>query len=67
MDNVENIDALLNELESLTASLPASIKADEIKHHEWLRRLILAAHDISGRVEPSALIWIQNHDSRSPG
>ena len=67
MDNVDNIDALLTELESLTASLPASISADEVKHHEWPRRLILAAHNISGRVDPSAFIWIQNHDSRSPG
>jgi len=67
MDNVENVDALLTELEALTASLPASISADEVKHHEWLRRLILVAHDISGRTDPAAFAWIDNHDSRSPG
>lgn len=67
MDNVGNIDALLTALETLTASLPASISADEVKHHEWLRRLIIVSHDISGRVDPNAFAWIEKHDSRSPG
>jgi len=57
MDNVGNIDALLIELVALTASLPASISADKVKHHEWLRRLIIVSHEISGRVDPNAFAF----------
>lgn len=65
MDNVREVDELLTKLEALAATLPETIDADEVKHHEWLRRLLIAAHDITSRVDANGFDWIKSHNSRT--
>lgn len=45
------------ELERLLADLGETISLDDIKHHDDLRRIVVAADDITNRIEYRALEW----------
>lgn len=41
---------LSRDLAALVAELPETISREDLLRHEWLRRLVLAADDLSNRV-----------------
>jgi hypothetical protein len=55
-------DKLSRDLAALVADLPEEISRDDLLNHEWLRRLVLAADDLTGRVWRDEL-----HDLKSAG
>lgn len=53
-------DETLAALETIVRELPETISLDDLQHHEWLRRLVLLADDLSNRVEYRALEWAKS-------
>ena len=55
MDNEDTW--LAARIEKMLAELPETITLDDVKHHGWLRRLVVAADDLNTRTEYPALEW----------
>lgn len=53
----------LEELADLNTGLPEIITRDDLMHHEWLRRLMLAADSISNRIGRDDLDWLKRNAS----
>ncbi len=53
----------LEELADLDTGLPEIISRDDLMHHEWLRRIVLAADSISARVGRDDLSWLKENAS----
>lgn len=51
----------LEEIADLDTGLPEIITRDDLMHHEWLRRLILAADSISNRIGRNDLSWLKEN------
>lgn len=50
-------DDIAFDLEQLCADLPETISLDDIRNHDGLRRIVLAADDIANRIDRRALSW----------
>ena len=50
-------DQMARGLEMLCRQLPETLSLDDMRHHPDLRRIVLAADDISNRVDRRALEW----------
>lgn len=53
----------LTDLADLDTGLPEIITRDDLMHHEWLRRVILAADSISNRIGRDDLSWLKENAS----
>ncbi len=53
---------IADDLEAVLADLAETISLDDLKHHEGLRRIIVAADDFTNRVEYRALEWAKMQD-----
>lgn len=53
----------LEELADMDTGLPEIITRDDLMHHEWLRRVILAADSISNRIGRDDLSWLKENAS----
>lgn len=51
---------LIRELGKLVVDLPETISRDDLRHHEWLRKLVLIADDISNRTNRDDLHAIKS-------
>jgi hypothetical protein len=49
----------LEEMADLDDGLPEMISRDDLMHHEWLRRLMLATDKISNRIGRDDLSWLK--------
>ena len=54
------LNAMADNLEALLADMAEVISMDDVKNHEWLRRLVIAADDMTNRVEYRALEWAKS-------
>lgn len=62
----QHLDTLAGDLEELAdmaIGLPEIITRDDLMHHEWLRRLMLAADSISNRIGRDDLSWLKENAS----
>lgn len=58
------LDQLVGDLEELAdmdEGLPEIVSRDDLMHHEWLRRLMLAADSISNRIGRDDLSWLKEN------
>lgn len=53
----------LEELANMDTGLPEIITRDDLMHHEWLRRVMLAADSISNRIGRDDLSWLKENAS----
>lgn len=53
----DHLSQLGADLRGLLEDLPETISLDDVMNHEWLRRLVLAADDLTNRVEYRATDW----------
>lgn len=44
-------DKLSRDLAALVAYLPETLSREDLLRHEWLRRLVLSADDLSNRID----------------
>lgn len=56
----ENGEAEAKLLEELIRHIPETISLDDLKHHEWLRRIVVSSDDISNRVDYRAMEWAKS-------
>lgn len=52
-----NFDDVARDLETLCRDLPETLSLDDVKRHPGLRRIVIAADDISNRIDRRALEW----------
>lgn len=52
--------AIADALDTLRDDLAETISTDDLKHHEWLRRIVVSADDLTNRVEYRALEWAKS-------
>lgn len=57
LDDPKTQGDLADTLDKLRDDLAEVISLDDLQHHEWLRRIIVAADDFTNRVEYRALEW----------
>lgn len=60
----QHLDTLAGDLEELAdmaIGLPEIITLDDLMHHEWLRRVMLAADSISNRIGCDDLSWLKEN------
>jgi hypothetical protein len=57
---LRTFDEIADDLESILADMAETISLDDLKHHEGLRRIVLAADDFTNRVEYRALEWAKS-------
>lgn len=57
MRSFEDIAA---DLEAMLADLAEEITLDDVQHHDGLRRIVVAADDITNRVRYRALEWAKS-------
>jgi hypothetical protein len=57
---MEDEALLATKLESLVNDLPETISMEDVKRHEWLRRLVIVADDLANRVDYRALEWAKS-------
>lgn len=62
----QTLDQLAGDLENLAdmdTGLPEIITRDDLMHHKWLRRLMLATDSISNRIGRDDLSWLKENAS----
>jgi len=60
----QTLDQLAGDLEILADmcdGLPEMISREDLERHEWLRRVVLAADSISGRIGRVDLSWLKEN------
>lgn len=59
---MRTFDEIAADLETLLADMAEEITLNDLRHHEGLRRIIVAADDFTNRVEYRALEWAKMQD-----
>lgn len=54
---MRTFDEIAADLEELCRDLPETLSLDDVRQHEGLRRIVLAADDIANRIDRRALEW----------
>ena len=55
-----NLDHIAATLEKLCRDLPETVSLDDVRNHPDLRRIVLAADDLSNRVGRRTLEWCKS-------
>lgn len=53
----DHLSQLGDDLVKLLEELPETISLDDVQHHPWLHRLVLACDDLTNRTEYRAMDW----------
>jgi hypothetical protein len=57
---MKSFDEIATDLEALLGDMTEEITLEDLQHHEGLRRIIVAADDITNRVRYRALEWAKS-------
>lgn len=60
MKKKPSFDELADALAALLADMAETISLDDVQHHDGLRRLVVAADDMTNRVTYRALEWAKS-------